>query len=120
VIPTRLTQLGPQPLNDAVLLAFPAGDLIVLGAIGAILLRRTNIAGAVPLRLLAAGVVCFVVAKLILIADASRFQTGHAIDAVWLAGIGLFAVAAASEPGAEVHAAVSDARSRTGSHTDLG
>ena len=109
VISTRLTELGPRPLTDTVLLAFPAGDLIVLGAIGAILLRRTNIASAVPLRLLAAGIVCFVASKLILIASASQFQTGHALDAVWMVGIGLFAVAAATEPGAEVHAAMSDA-----------
>jgi two-component system cell cycle response regulator len=109
VIPTRLTQLGPHPLNDVVLLAFPAGDLIVLGAIGALLLRRTNIAGAVPLRLLATAIVCFVASKLILLGGASRFQTGHAFDAVWLFGIALFALAAASEPGAEVYAAVSDA-----------
>jgi two-component system, cell cycle response regulator len=109
VIPTRLTELGGSPLNDALLLAFPAGDLIVLGAIGAILLRRTNIASTVPIRLLAAGIVCFVASKLILIQGASRFQTGHALDAVWLVGIALFALAAATEPGAEVHAAVSDA-----------
>ena len=109
VIPTRLTQLGQHPLNDALMLAFPAGDLLVLGAIGAILLRRTNIASAVPLRLLAAGIVCFVASKLIVMGSASHFQTGHDFDAVWLVGIGLFAVAAASEPGAEVYAAVSDA-----------
>jgi two-component system cell cycle response regulator len=109
VIPTRLTQLGPRPLNDAVLLAFPAGDLILLGAIGAILLRRTNIASAVPLRLLALGIVCFVVSKLILIGGTSHFQAGHGFDAVWLFGIALFALAAASEPGADVHEAVSDA-----------
>jgi Diguanylate cyclase, GGDEF domain len=109
VIPTRLTQLGPRPLNDAVQLAFPAGDLIVLGAIGAILLRRTSIASAVPLRLLAAAIVCFVASKLIVIGGASSFQTGHVFDAVWLVGIGLFALAAATEPGAAVHAAVSDA-----------
>jgi two-component system cell cycle response regulator len=109
VIPARLTQLGTRPLNDALLLTFPAGDLIVLGAIGAILLRRTNIASAVPLRLLAAGIVCFVGSKLILMGGASSFQTGHGFDAVWLFGIALFALAAASEPGAEVHAAVSDA-----------
>lgn len=78
VIPTRLTQLGPRPLNDAVLLAFPAGDLIVLGAIGAILLRRTSIASAVPLRLLAAGIICFVASKLIVIGGASGFQTATA------------------------------------------
>jgi hypothetical protein len=109
VIPTRLTQLGSRPLNDALLLAFPAGDLIVLGAIGAILLRRTNIASAVPLRLLAAGIVCFVASKLILIKSVTHFQAGHGLDALWLVGIGLFALAAATEPGAEAHAAVSDA-----------
>jgi two-component system cell cycle response regulator len=74
-----------------------------------ILLRRTNIASTVPLRLLATGIVCFVASKLILIGGASRFQTGHAFNAVWLFGIALFAIAAASEPGAEVYAAVSDA-----------
>ncbi len=109
VIPARLDELGPRPLNDIVLLAFPIGDLIVLAAIAAIVLRRTNIAWAVPLRLLAAGVVCFVAAKLILIETGSRFQAGHGFDAVWLVGIGLFALAAATEPGAEAHAAVSDA-----------
>jgi two-component system, cell cycle response regulator len=109
VVPTRLTELGPHPLNDALLLAFPAGDLLVLGVIGAILLRRTNIASTVPLRLLAAGVVCFVAAKLIVMKTGYRFQTGHLLDALWLVGIALFAVAAATEPGAEAHAAVSDA-----------
>ena len=109
VIPERLTQLGPRPLNDTVLLTFPLGDVIVLGAIGAILLRRTNIASAVPLRLLATGIVCFVGSKLILMGGGSSFQRGHAFDALWLFGIALFALAAASEPGAEVHAAVSDA-----------
>jgi two-component system, cell cycle response regulator len=109
VIPTRLTQLGPRPLDDVVLLAFPAGDLIVLGAIGAILLRRTSIASTVPLRLLAAGIACFVASQLVVIGGALSFQTGHAFDALWLVGIGLFALAAATEPGAEVHAAVSDA-----------
>ncbi len=108
VIPARLTHFDARTLHDALMLASPTCDLIVLGAIGAILLRRTNIASAIPLRLLATGIVCFVASKLILIAGASRFQTGHGVDAVWLFGIALCALAASSEPGAELHAAVSD------------
>jgi two-component system cell cycle response regulator len=81
----------------------------VLGAIAAIVLRRTNIASTVPLRLLAAGIVGFVASQLILLGGAARSQTGHAFDVAWLLGITLFALAAATEPGAEVHAAVSDA-----------
>jgi two-component system, cell cycle response regulator len=109
VLPHRLSQLGSDPLKDVVLLAYPVGDVLLLGAVGAILLRRTNIASAVPLRLLGAGVACFVACKLLVLKHVASFQTGHAIDVVWFVALLLFALAAATEPGAEAHAAVSDA-----------
>jgi diguanylate cyclase (GGDEF)-like protein len=108
VLPDRLADLGPRHLVDAVLLSYPIGDVLLLGAIGAILVRRTNIAGAVPLRLLAGGVMCFVASRLVLGQPAHMFQRGHAVDGLWLAGLVLFAVAASTEPGADAHAAVSD------------
>ena len=109
VLPHRLSQLGSSPLDDAVLLAYPVGDVLLLGAIGAILLRRTNIASAVPLRLLGAGVACFVACKLMVLKHVAGFQMGNTIDLVWLTALLLFALAAATEPGAEAHAALSDA-----------
>jgi diguanylate cyclase (GGDEF)-like protein len=109
VLPHRLSQLGSDPLRDIVLLAYPVGDVLVLGAVGAILLRRTNIASAVPLRLLGAGVALFVACKLLVLERVTGFQMGNAADLAWLAALLLFALAAATEPGAEAHAAVSDA-----------
>jgi two-component system, cell cycle response regulator len=108
VLPSRLAELGPHDLVDVVLLVYPIGDVLLLGAIGAILVRRTNIASAVPLRLLAAGVTCFVASRLVLAHPVLTFERGHAADAIWLVGLTLFAIAAATEPGADAHAAVSD------------
>jgi diguanylate cyclase (GGDEF)-like protein len=109
VIGHRLSQLGADPLRDVVLLAYPVGDVLLLGAIGAILLRRTNIASAVVLRLLGAGAACFVACKLLVVQQVVAFQTGSTTDIILLIVLGLFALAAAIEPGTEAHAAVSDA-----------
>jgi PAS domain S-box-containing protein len=111
--------LGPTAIASAdhafasaVSLAYPIGDLVVLAGLAAVLLRRTPTLLRAPLRLIAAAIVCSIVADVVYSYGVlhGTYTGGDPIDTLYVLQFALFALAAgmqrpsrspASEPRAE-------------------
>ena len=96
-------ELGPllagassHPLTTAFSVAYPVGDMIVLLGLASVLLRGGQ---TVLLRLIATGLVCFVAADLVYgYANIhGTYQSGDPVDALWMAAMAFFAIAAATQ-----------------------
>ncbi len=93
VLGPTLASAGPDSLATAFSIAYPVGDMILLLGLGSVLLRGTS--GPV-LRLLAAGLVCFVAADLAFayISLHGTYSSGNSVDTLWMAAMAFFAIAA--------------------------
>jgi hypothetical protein len=96
--PTLVAHSG-SPIQVAFSVAYPAGDMVLLVGISSALLRGAVPSLRWPLRLLAGGLVLFVVGDLIYgyITLHSSYETGDLVDTTWMAALALMAVAAATQ-----------------------
>ena len=96
VFDAQVHQAGLTPLGHAVLLMYPAGDILVLAVFGLFLAvggwRQAWI------RLVGAGLVSFLVADVLYSSSFVSYTAGSAVDAGWLCAYVLFG-AAALRPG---------------------
>ena len=101
VLGPTVVQSGSDVLETAFSIAYPVGDMILLVGLGSVLLRGAGGASSV-LRLIAAGLVCFVAADLVYgyLALHSTYHAGDPVDALWMAAMALFAVAGAAQASA--------------------
>ncbi|HKI91816.1 MAG TPA: PAS domain S-box protein, partial [Gaiellaceae bacterium] len=92
VFDAQIHEAGLTALGHAVLLMYPAGDILVLAAFGLFLAvggwRQAWI------RLLGVGLVSFLVADVLYSASFASFSSGSAVDAGWLCAYVLFGAAA--------------------------
>ncbi|HUN79425.1 MAG TPA: HAMP domain-containing sensor histidine kinase, partial [Solirubrobacteraceae bacterium] len=98
--------LGPTALEGkedtlarAVSIAYPIGDLILLAGLAAVLLRRVPEVLRTPLLLIAAGMVCSIVADVIYGYGElhGTYTNGDPVDTLYLFEFALFALAGASQ-----------------------
>lgn len=116
--PTATSDTG-NTLTTLVTLAYPAGDLVLIVALVRLLTEAIPGELRVPLKLLGAGVLMFIVADVVYSWTVlhGQYSGGHWIDALWLGAAMLFGLAAATqrgmrtidvEHGAEASARVAD------------
>lgn len=117
VLGPALRQGGPNALADAVSIAYPVGDMILLVGLGSVLLRQTAISSARALQFTAAGLVFFVAADMVYgyILIHSTYQGGDPVDSLWMIAIALFAVAAAAQSPPEATEVVVEDQGRAAS-----
>jgi len=103
VLGPTLVQGGPDPLQTAISIAYPVGDMVLLVGLGSVLLRRPDASSARALWFLAAGLLCFVAADLDYgyITLHSTYQAGDPPDLLYIAAFALFAIAGATQSRAE-------------------
>ncbi|MDX6481403.1 MAG: hypothetical protein QOG85_1913 [Gaiellaceae bacterium] len=96
--PTLVAGSG-SPLQVAFSVAYPAGDMVLLVGISSVLLRGAMPSLRWPLRLLAAGLVLFVVGDVIYgyITLHSIYHTGDLVDLTWISALALMTVAGATQ-----------------------
>ena len=97
--PTLVANSG-SPLQVAFSVAYPAGDMVLLVGLASLLLRGSAPSAKWALRLLAVGVVLFVVGDLVYgyITLHSSYQSGAPIDTTWMVALALMAVAGTTQP----------------------
>ena len=119
VLGPTLRQSGPNALSNAVSIAYPVGDMILLVGLGSVLLRRTAVSSACALQFMVAGLLFFVAADLVYgyIQLHSTYQGGDPVDSLWMIAIALFAVAGAAQTDPESTAVVAEVKRRTASWT---
>ncbi len=119
VLGPTLRQSGPNALSNAVSIAYPVGDMILLVGLGSVLLRWTAVSSARALQFMVAGLLFFVAADLVYgyIQLHSTYQGGDPVDSLWMIAIALFAVAGAAQTDPESTAVVAEVKRRTASWT---
>jgi signal transduction histidine kinase len=97
--PTALAT-GEGLLAKGVSMAYPIGDLVLLGGIAVVLLRQSSTALRVPLLFIAAGVLLAVAADVIYGSDVLRgtYTAGDPVDALYALEYSAFTLAALAQP----------------------
>jgi two-component system cell cycle response regulator len=90
---------GPDVLTNAVSIAYPVGDMILLVGLASVLLRRTAVSSARALQFMVVGLLFFVAADLVYgyVQLHSTYQGGDPVDSLRMIAIALFAVAGAAQ-----------------------
>ena len=111
--PTLVAHSG-SPVQVAFSVAYPAGDMVLLVGISSALVRGAVRSLRGPLRLLAAGLVLFVVGDLVYgyITLNSSYHTGDLVDSTWMVALALMAVAGATQTTVTDNEALEPARDR--------
>ncbi len=109
VIGPTAAQLASDPIQSAIAIAYPVGDMVLLAGLATLLLRRALPSSRLALQLLAAALTLFVAGDLIYsyITLHSSYRGGESLDSLWMVAIALLAVAAAAQrpvDGVEVEA----------------
>ena len=88
-----------SPLQVGFSIAYPVGDMVLLVGLASLLLRGSAPSARWALRLLAAGLLLFVVGDLVYgyITLHSSYQTGDPIDTTWMVALALMAVAGTTQ-----------------------
>jgi two-component system cell cycle response regulator len=117
VLGPTLRQGGPDPLSDAVSIAYPVGDMILLVGLGSVLLRGTTVSSARALQFMVVGLLFFVAADLGYgyVQLHSSYQGGDPVDSLWMIAIALFAVAGAAQTSPGSTGVVAEGRRRSAS-----
>jgi diguanylate cyclase (GGDEF)-like protein len=99
VLGPTLVQSGSDPLQTAISVAYPAGDMVLLVGLAAVLLRRPAASSVRALGFLAAGLLFFVTADLVYgyITLHSVYHGGDPVDSLYMVSVALFAVAGAAQ-----------------------
>ncbi|MBV9804406.1 MAG: diguanylate cyclase [Solirubrobacterales bacterium] len=104
VLGPTLSQTDGHLLSDAVSVAYPVGDMILLVGLGTVLLRRSAISSTRALQLMAGGLAFFVTADMVYgyLQLHSTYEGGDPVDSLWMIAIALMAAAGSAQ--AAVHA----------------
>ena len=96
--PTLVANSG-SPLQVAFSVAYPVGDMVLLVGLASLLLRGSAPSARWALRLLAAGLVLFVIGDVAYgyITLHSTYQVGDPIDTTWMVALALMAVAGTTQ-----------------------
>jgi diguanylate cyclase (GGDEF)-like protein len=96
--PTLVANSG-SPLQVAFSVAYPVGDMVLLVGLASVLLRGSAPSARWALRLLAAGLVLFVIGDVAYgyITLHSTYQVGDPIDTTWMVALALMAVAGTTQ-----------------------
>jgi diguanylate cyclase (GGDEF)-like protein len=96
--PTLVANSG-SPLQVGFSVAYPVGDMILLVGLASLLLRGSAPSAHSALRLLAAGLLLFVVGDLVYgyMSLHSSYQSGDAVDATWMVALAVMAVAGTTQ-----------------------
>jgi diguanylate cyclase (GGDEF)-like protein len=99
VIGPTAAQLASDPIQSAIAIAYPVGDMVLLAGLATLLLRRALPSSRLALQLLAAALTLFVAGDLMYsyIALHSSYRGGEPLDSLWMVAIALLAVAAAAQ-----------------------
>jgi diguanylate cyclase (GGDEF)-like protein len=99
VVAESLSEGGQSVLQTAVSIAYPVGDLALLGGISVLLLRWSPATLRRPLSLIAAGLALFIAADISFSFTAlhTGYTAGGPIDILWVVALILFALAAMSQ-----------------------
>jgi diguanylate cyclase len=99
VLGPTLVQSGSDLLQTAISVAYPAGDMVLLVGLAAVLLRRPAASSVRALGFLAAGLLFFVTADLVYgyITLHSVYPGGDPVDSLYMVSVALFAVAGAAQ-----------------------
>jgi signal transduction histidine kinase len=106
-VPIWYVSLGPtleagggNALSEAVSVAYPLGDMVLLIGLATLLFRRVPASMRTPLRFMGVGLLGFVVTDLIYgwITVHASYAGGDVIDVGWMVSLGFFVLAGAAQP----------------------
>src|SRR5450755_4594958 len=99
VLGPTIVQSGPDPLQTAISIAYPVGDVVLLVGLSSVLLRRSAGSSARALQFIAVGLLLFVAGDLAYgyITLHSTYHGGDPIDSLWMVSVALFAIAGAAQ-----------------------
>jgi len=103
VLGPTIVESGPDPLQTAISIAYPAGDIVLLVGLGSVLLRRRARSSARALQFMAAGLLFFIAGDLAYgyITLHSTYHGGDPVDSLWMVAMALFAIACAAQDNPE-------------------
>ncbi len=103
VLGPTVVEAGPNLVQAAVSIAYPAGDMVLFVGLASLILRRAAPSAHRALQFMAVGVLFFVAADLIYsyLSLHSNYQGGDFVDTVWVVAIAFFAVAGAAQAPAD-------------------
>ena len=92
---------SPNLLEGVFSVAYPVGDVVLLIGLASVLVREADPSARLALWFLAGGLLLFVVGDVIYgyISLHSTYQGGDPVDTFWFVALGLWAIAAAAQPG---------------------
>jgi diguanylate cyclase (GGDEF)-like protein len=99
VLEPTITQGGSSVPELAVSVAYPVGDMVILVGLASVMLRQAAPSARRALQFAAVGLLLFVVADVVYdyMALHSSYQSGDAVDALYLVALSFFAVGAAAQ-----------------------
>jgi len=99
VLGPTIVQSGPDPLQTAISIAYPVGDVVMLVGLSSVLLRRSAGSSARALQFIAVGLLLFVAGDLAYgyITLHSTYHGGDPVDSLWMVSVALFAIAGAAQ-----------------------
>ena len=91
---------GESALTEAVSVAYPLGDMVLLIGLATVLFRRVPVSVRTPLKLIGVGLLGFVITDLIYgwLTVNVTYAGGDLVDAGWMVSLGVFALAGAAQP----------------------
>jgi diguanylate cyclase (GGDEF)-like protein len=103
VLGPTIADSGSDPLEAAISIAYPVGDVVLMVGLGSVLLRGSTPSSIVALRFLAAGLLFFVAGDLVYgyLTIHSTYQGGDPVDSLWMAAVVVFALAGAAQSAPE-------------------
>ncbi|HUY71906.1 MAG TPA: GGDEF domain-containing protein [Gaiellaceae bacterium] len=113
--PTVVANSG-SPVQVGFSIAYPVGDMVLLVGLASLLLRGSAPSAQWALRLLAAGLLLFVVGDLVYgyITLHSSYQSGDPIDTTWMVALALMAVAGTTQRAVDRPERIDAIRERVG------
>ncbi len=114
VLGPTLLESGADPVQTAFSVAYPVGDMVLFVGLAVVLIRRCG-SSTTALRVIAAGLVCFVAADLAYgyITLHSTYHAGDPVDTLWMIAMALFAIGAATQPSSIAHTPIDERQVRS-------
>ena len=99
VLGPTIVQSASDPVQTAISIAYPVGDVVLLFGLGLVLMRRCDRSSVRALQLLGVGLCFFVAGDLIYgyLTLHSTYHGGEAVDLLWMLSLAAFALAAVAQ-----------------------